>query len=397
MSRTLKIDEARGPGSLCLRLAGPLDQATAPLLRERLPAADDGTLEIDLAACSFISSSGLRLLLEIHKSFQASGNPFRLVNVPPPVESILETTGLSQLLRFSRARREISINGREMMAAGACGECYRLDEESVVKLYYAGISADLVDREKQFAREAFILGVPTAISYEIVQCGDRLGVIYEMLEARLFSEIIRNDLQNLESHARTLAEAARTIHGARDVKSVFPEAKAHFRRSLHELAGDFPSDDIAHLRYRLDQIPDTDECVHLDLHTSNIMIRDGEPLIIDMGEFSVGSFLFDVGQWCTIYGYPELNTCEIVTRIPSDQGFVFLETLLDTYFSDRSREDRALFEANRHFLASLRTMGAARMVPALREPLVRQVREFLMPAIRAEWEAAGTGSGRTRD
>jgi aminoglycoside phosphotransferase (APT) family kinase protein len=136
--------------------------------------------------------------------------------------------------------------------------------------------------------------------------------------------------------------------------------------------------------------------VHLDLHTSNIMIRDGQPLIIDMGEFSVGSFLFDLGQWCTIYGYPELNTCEIVTQIPSDRGRDFLESLLDDYFSDRSREERALFEANRHFLASLRTMGAACMVPALREPLVKQVREFMMPNIRAEWEAAGSGSGRTR-
>jgi hypothetical protein len=82
------------------------------------------------------------------------------------------------------------------------------------------------------------------------------------------------------------------------------------------------------------------------------MIREGQPLIIDMGEFSVGSFLFDLGQWCTIYGYPELNTCEIVTQIPSDQGRVFLENLLDAYFTDRSQEERAIFEANRHFSSS---------------------------------------------
>jgi uncharacterized protein (TIGR02172 family) len=395
MRKDLKIDEYRGPDSFRLRLEGSLDQATAPLVRERLPTAATGALEIDLAACSYISSAGLRLLLEIHKAFQFSGNLFRLLNVSPFIENILETTGLAQLLSFTRARREIFLQDREMMAAGTCGECYRLDEESVVKLYYAGISADLVEREKQFAREAFILGIPTAISYEIVQCGDRLGVVYEMLEAKLFSEVIRNDLQNLESHAQTLAAAARTIHSARDSKSLFPQAKTHFRRILEQLADEFSAEDIEHLRYRLDQIPDTDECVHLDLHTSNIMIREGQPLIIDMGEFSVGSFLFDLGQWCTIYGYPELNTCEIVTQIPSDRGRVFLENLLDAYFTDRSQEERAIFEANRHFLASLRTMGAACMVPALREPLVKQVREFMMPRIRAEWAAAGASSDPT--
>jgi anti-anti-sigma factor len=126
MSKDLKIDEHRGPDSLRLRLAGPLDQATAPLVRERLPAAAAGTLEIDLAACSFISSAGLRLLLELHKSFQSSGNSFRLINVPASIENILDTTGLSQLLSFSRARREISLHDHKMMAAGTCGECYRL-------------------------------------------------------------------------------------------------------------------------------------------------------------------------------------------------------------------------------------------------------------------------------
>jgi hypothetical protein len=196
-----------------------------------LPNAAAGALEIDLAACSYISSAGLRLLLEIDRAFQFSGNLFRLLNVSPFIENILETTGLAQLLSFTRARREIFLQDRGMMAAGTCGECYRLDEESVMKLYYAGISADFVEREKQFAREAFILGLPTAISYEIVQCGDRLGVVYEMLEAKLFSEVIRNDLQNLESHARTLAAAAQRIHSARDSKSLFPKPKRIFDAS----------------------------------------------------------------------------------------------------------------------------------------------------------------------
>jgi anti-anti-sigma factor len=131
----LKIDEYRGPDSFRLRLEGSLDQATAPLVRERLPNAAAGALEIDLAACSYISSAGLRLLLEIDRAFQFSGNLFRLLNVSPFIENILETTGLAQLLSFTRARREIFLQDRGMMAAGTCGECYRLDEESVMKLY----------------------------------------------------------------------------------------------------------------------------------------------------------------------------------------------------------------------------------------------------------------------
>jgi hypothetical protein len=44
MRKDLKIDEYRGPDSFRLRLEGSLDQATAPLVRERLPTAATGAL-----------------------------------------------------------------------------------------------------------------------------------------------------------------------------------------------------------------------------------------------------------------------------------------------------------------------------------------------------------------
>ena len=363
---------------------GPLDHSSEPALRPQWLAPITADVEVDLARCAFISSLGLRLILETQKAAQAAGKKFHLVNVSPEIEKILDTTGFSQLVRYTIARREIPFAGLELLSAGACGECYRLDRESVVKLYFAGMADEIVEREKKFAREAFILGVPTAISYEIVRCAGRLGVIYEMLDAKLFSRVILEDLNNLDAPARMLAEVAQTIHGIPGNRAVFPDAKSHFRKYLQALENDLPAADIAHLRQRLDAIPDTGECVHLDLHTSNIMVRAGQPLIIDMGEFSVGSYLFDLGQWCTIYGYPELNTCEIVTRIPSDRGRVFLEKLLDFYFAKRTPAERALFERNRHFLASLRTIGAAALVPALREPLVKQLRDFMLPRMRAE-------------
>ena len=164
----------RGTGGV----AGALDQTSEGQLRARLPAAGDGDLEFDLARCTFISSAGLRLILDAHKTTASRGKQFQLVNVPPAIEKVLETTGLAQLVRYNIARREINVEGMELLSAGACGECYRLDGESVVKLYFPGIAGEMVEREKKFAREAFILGVPTAISYEIVQCQGRLGVIY---------------------------------------------------------------------------------------------------------------------------------------------------------------------------------------------------------------------------
>lgn len=383
----MMITEQTIPGGIRFKINGPLDHATGQPLRDRLISPANGNVEMDLMDCPFISSAGLRLILEGHKSAKAAGKRFQLINVSTAIEKILETTGLSRLVNFSGVRREISVEGTKLLSAGACGECYRLNEDTVVKLYFPRIAEEVVEREKRFAREAFILGVPTAISYEIVRSGDRLGVIYEMLDAKLFSQVIREDLEHLDKYARMLASVAQSIHAIKGNPAIFPKAKDMIRNNIRELSTDLPAEDIEMLLQRLDRIPDTDECVHLDLHTSNIMVRDDAPIIIDMGEFSIGNYLFDLGQWCTIYGYPELNTCEIVTKIPSDKGKVFLDKLLDAYFAERTQEERAEFERNRYFLASLRTIGAAAIVPDLRELLVKMIREFYIPRIRAEGAA----------
>lgn len=51
-------------------------------------------------------------------------------------------------------------------------------------------------------------------------------------------------------------------------------------------------EDIALLMRNLEFMPDSETCVHFDLHSSNIMIQNGEPIIIDIGDFSIGRYFF---------------------------------------------------------------------------------------------------------
>jgi uncharacterized protein (TIGR02172 family) len=280
--------------------------------------------------------------------------------------------------------RQIDVAGLELISAGVCGECYRLDRETVVKLYREGIDASIAEREKAYATAALVAGIPTAISYDVVASGERSGVIYEMLDAQPLSRIVRDDLASLPRHATTLAEVASAIHATEADPQVFPDIRVRLADYIRQMDFFLSADDIAFLQQRLDAIPDAATFVHFDLHTSNIMIKDGEPLIIDMGDISRGHPLFDVGLIYMIFGFPELGICEGVTGIPNDEGRKLWEHFHAAYFASKPPALRALFERNRHFLAAMRAIYAITFFPKLRGELSRSVKEVLLPRMKLE-------------
>jgi len=297
---------------------------------------------------------------------------------------VLDLTGFTKLLDVRRKAREISIDGLEFLSAGVAGQCFRLDGETIVKLYNEGVGPAVAEQEKQFARAAFVAGVPTAISYDVVTCGSRTGVIYEMLDAQLFSALIRKAPEAVEQHAARLADIAHTFHSKLADPAVFPDLKERLRGNIQGLRGMFPEEDVAMLAARLETIPDGDNLVHFDLHTSNIMIRDGEPVIIDMGDLSRGHYLFDVGLIAMIFGYEEIGNCEFVTKIPNATGRRLYEHFIDAYFARRPAEELAFFRRNEAFLASLRLINAISFLPRARDELVAKIRDALLPRIRIE-------------
>lgn len=368
-------------------LTGRLDAAGAPLLAQELDAALaqplDG-LQLDLDACPYVSSVGLRELLRAQKALASRGGRVTLRNVTPAVREILDLTGFTALLDVQPRRREISVQQAELLSAGVCGECFRIDAETVVKLYHEGVAPEVAEQEKAFAKAAFVLGIPTAISYDVVSCGTRTGIVYELLDARLFSTVIRNAPEEIDAHAATLAQVARMVHATPADPAVFPDFKERFRRYIAQMDFFLSPEDIAYLQERLDRIPDSDRCVHFDLHSSNIMMRDGEPVIIDMGDFSRGSYLFDLGLLYMIYGLPELGVSEQATKVPTALGVTLWERFLVHYFADRPEAELEFFEANRHFLAALRPIYVITYLPSLRDDCARIVRDVLLPRMRAE-------------
>ena len=364
-------------------ITGNLDSSTAPKLEAQLDVTGVREIVVDFTECPYISSAGIRILLMAHRRMAATGGKFIARNLSPTVREVFDLTGISRVITITKTAREISIEGRELLSSGVCGECFRLDDETVVKLYKDGIDLGMAELEKRYAQAAFVLGIPTAVSYDVVTCGTRSGIVFELLNAELFSAVIRRDPQQIDRHAQRLADLATSLHAAKGDAEVLPRLKDRIRDYINQLHGVFEPAEIALLLARLEVIPDADTCVHFDLHSSNIMEQDGELVIIDMGDFSIGSNYFDIGLLYLIYGLPELGICALATKIDTAQGVQFWNSFAAHYFAGRPAEERAFFDANRYFLASLRIVCAISYLPYMRDQFCRQVRE-LLPKIALE-------------
>jgi len=368
---------------------------TAPRLEARVRWEGATEVVFDFAACRFLSSAGVRSVLHAHHRLVGSGGRLRVVNLSPDVAGVFDVTGLSRILQLEPASdaapapREISIEGQTPISEGVCGECYRIGPEQIVKLYREGVSAAVAEQEKRLARQALVMGIPTAISFEMVTCRGRVGVVYELLEAELFSEVIRREPDAVERHAAMLLDIVRSVHAARRGLEDLPILADRVRRNIESLRGEIPDADVDLLHRRLEEMPGPEHCVHFDLHSSNIMLRRGEPVIIDMGDLSRGSHWYDVALLFMIYGLPELGFSELATGIPVEHGRRLWRVFERLYLEGRGRADRAYFDANRHFLASLRLICAFEIAPARRTRHLQIIREHLLPPMRTTRAGAG--------
>lgn len=91
--------EALAQGGSIVRVEGELDLATTQHLEAAVQGADPrGRLIIDLTACTFLDSSGVRLLISMARSAQADGGDLSLVVSNPGLLRVLEIAAVDTVL-----------------------------------------------------------------------------------------------------------------------------------------------------------------------------------------------------------------------------------------------------------------------------------------------------------
>ena len=93
----MKITKTVNGEDYVVALSGRLDTATAPQVEESLleDISKMGTLTLDCAELTYVSSAGLRVLLSMQKRMKGA---MKLQNVCELVMEVLEMTGFTDIL-----------------------------------------------------------------------------------------------------------------------------------------------------------------------------------------------------------------------------------------------------------------------------------------------------------
>ena len=105
----MRVDETRSGDVLVLALEGRLDGTTAPdlahLLRERIDAGER-LFVFDVAALSYVTSMGLRVILGGVKELQGMAGRLVVAGARGTVQEVLEISGISRFVGMFGSREE---------------------------------------------------------------------------------------------------------------------------------------------------------------------------------------------------------------------------------------------------------------------------------------------------
>lgn len=336
------IDYKLDDDKLVLYFKGHIDSANANQVEEEINQAKSSyegkNVIIDADQLNYISSAGLRVILRLKKEYPA----LKIQNVSSEVYEIFDVTGFTEMMEITKAYRKVSVEGCEVIGQGANGKVYRIDPDTIVKVYLDPDSLPDIQRERELARRAFVLGIPTAIPYDIVRVGDGYGSVFELLNAQSFAKILSEDGSKLDYIVELSVDLLKKIHGTLLQPGDMPSMKEVALKWVSFLKDYLPEEKYEKFYRMVNEVPEDLHMMHGDYHLKNVMLQNGEVLLIDMDTLCAGHPIFEFASIYNAYqGYGELDHNQIkqFLGITFEQGKEIWDKTLKLYFNDKSEEE----------------------------------------------------------
>ena len=317
-----------------VKLNGRIDSSNAAEKEQQINSligSYTGEIVLDAAELEYISSAGLRIILRLKKAYP----DIRIINASSEVYEIFDMTGFTEMMDISKAYREISVEGCEVIGEGANGKVYRIDSDTIVKVYKNHDALEEIHNERELARKAFVMGVPTAIPYDVVRVGDLYGSVFELLNAKSFAKLLIADPSLTDALAKDSVDILKTIHSTMLKPGELPDKKAEALVWAEYCRDHLPAEVGDKLVKLVSEIPDTLNMLHGDYHIKNIMQQNGENLLIDMDTLSMGHPVFEFAAIYLAYvGFSciDHNNVKDFLGIPYEQAGQFWKATLRYYF-----------------------------------------------------------------
>ncbi len=295
--------------TLTIFLEGKIDSLSAPVLEEEInqvrrdyPAE---TIILDCDKLEYTTSAGLRVILRLKQEVDDT----RLINVHTEIYDIFDMTGFTEMMTVEKAYRVISVEGCEVIGQGANGKIYRIDRDTIVKVFLNDDALEEINRQRELARTAFVLGVPTAIPFDVVRIeSGGLGSVFELLNATSYAKLLIRGEKTLDEVAEMSVKMLKLIHSKEVKPGSMPDMKG-IALDWADFLKDYLSEDLyTKLHSLIDAVPTDMHMMHGDYHLKNVMLQNGESLLIDMDTLCHGHPIFELASMYNAYeGYSVLN------------------------------------------------------------------------------------------
>lgn len=370
---------------ICLKGRISSDNVDALELEIRNLIGDRTEYAFDAEKLEYISSAGLRLLLKLKKD-----NDIMVVNVSSAIYEIFEMTGFSKIIKIKRPMRQLAIEGYEKIGEGAMGTVYRIDSDTIVKVYNLDDLGN-IEIEIAKAKDAFLLGIPTAIPFDIVKVGDKYGAVFELIKSTNCNEYFLRHLNQAEEFYKKYAEFIKSIHSVETKDNIFPKIKDMYLEQLKAVKNVLSDEVYYKLFEDLNKIADMYSVIHGDIQLKNLMISDEEIVLIDMETLSVGNPIFEfAGLYMTyiLFNKYEPNNTEKFLGINKDTSSQLFYSTVRNYYNYLPYEEynsvlkQIEMLGNIRFLFLIYSVGIG--IPELRETRIRDSVETLEKYVKGE-------------
>ena len=331
-------------GTLTIFLEGELNSYSAEPIGEEIDQIiatnQFKRIVLDLETLRYISSAGLRVILKIKQKCDDTS----IINASLEVYDVFEMTGFTNMMSIKKALRKIDVSTAAVIGEGFFSTVYRLNKDTIVKVFNRTSDSDQISRELRLAKEAFVLGVPTAISFDIVKVGDKLGVCFEMLDCSSLQTVLLSDEAHYQEYLEKYAALLKKINTTECFNPEIPEIKKFYLEKIEVIKPYLDDKYYEKAKKLISSIEDKRTFVHGDCHFKNIMVQNGELLLIDMDTLSVGHPIFEFAglyaPYCA-FNEDDPGNSERFFGIKEEDGIKLFNSLLKLYFG---KDDQVLLE-----------------------------------------------------
>lgn len=327
---------------LTLFFEGELNSYNADVMEkeidEVLSSSKFQTLNLDFAKLNYISSAGLRIILKIKQKHDDS----HVINANLSVYDVLQMTGFTNIMDVKKAMREMSVEGAEIIGEGFFSTVYRIDKDTIIKVFNRTSDEKQIERELKLAKQAFVLGVPTAISFDIVKVKDKLGVRFEMLDCMSLKNAFIKYPEKYDELLNKYVDLLKKINTTECFDPSVPSTKKFFIEKVESIKHLLDETHYEKLLGLMKSVPERSTFVHGDCHFKNIMVQGEDFLLIDMDTLSVGHPIFELANLrCPYVAFEEdaPGNCEQFFGMKAEYCVKLYDDIIRLYFG---KEDEVI-------------------------------------------------------